>query len=401
MLIARLRPASRQYLASVCRKYKFNEAEGLYFISFATVGWVDVFTRREYKDIVVASLRVCQENKGLRLFEWVLMNSHVHMLALSQLPQPTTAQTGYCTVFGDQFRDENGDDFFPMMMNYYVDYACYNVFLDATPPDPTPAQIAHFKLCQTSLYGQDGVYDYSPISKGPQRILQDFYEMSNLGFNTVRVIMTPFKMDPVVGFKLAIKHFPSGQNEVLMNLDPPNNATNPLFMFHMEQVLAVCSLANVVGLKILLITADGHEVFNGNAGSVPVDDYRDLLIGIAEYIHARDVHNLFGYDLYGEPSLAEEDLDAYHTKDEICAVVEEWNTALKEHDPDHLTTIGGDMWGNGTWQLALMDADGREILKQPFASRTAILDLRTLASGSYTLLARSAELTLKERLLKP
>ena len=83
-MIARLRLAHRQYLASVSRKYKFNEAEGLYFISFATVGWVDVFTRREYKDIVVENLRFCQENKGLRLFEWVLMSNHVHMVAAAQ-----------------------------------------------------------------------------------------------------------------------------------------------------------------------------------------------------------------------------------------------------------------------------------------------------------------------------
>jgi len=27
------------------RKYKFKNPEGLYFISFATVGWIDVFTK--------------------------------------------------------------------------------------------------------------------------------------------------------------------------------------------------------------------------------------------------------------------------------------------------------------------------------------------------------------------
>ena len=48
--------ATRSYLAYVSRKYKFTEPEGLYFISFATVGWIDVLTRREYKDIVVESL---------------------------------------------------------------------------------------------------------------------------------------------------------------------------------------------------------------------------------------------------------------------------------------------------------------------------------------------------------
>ncbi|MBD0374831.1 MAG: transposase, partial [Flavisolibacter sp.] len=33
------------------RNYKFLNREGLYFISFATVGWMDVFTRKEYKDL--------------------------------------------------------------------------------------------------------------------------------------------------------------------------------------------------------------------------------------------------------------------------------------------------------------------------------------------------------------
>lgn len=30
------------------RAYKFNNPAGLYFVSFATVGWIDVFTRETY-----------------------------------------------------------------------------------------------------------------------------------------------------------------------------------------------------------------------------------------------------------------------------------------------------------------------------------------------------------------
>lgn len=63
------------------RKYKMNDPDGLYFISFATVGWIDVLTRPIYKDIVVESLRHCQQRKGLLLYEWVIMTNHVHVLA--------------------------------------------------------------------------------------------------------------------------------------------------------------------------------------------------------------------------------------------------------------------------------------------------------------------------------
>ena len=63
------------------RAYKFNDADGVYFISFATVGWIDVFTRRQYKDIVVDSLRYCQNEKGLELFAWCIMSNHLHLIA--------------------------------------------------------------------------------------------------------------------------------------------------------------------------------------------------------------------------------------------------------------------------------------------------------------------------------
>lgn len=66
------------------RKYKFVDPKGLYFISFATVEWIDVLTRPVYKDIIVDSLRFCQSTKGLLLYEWVIMANHVHVLAASK-----------------------------------------------------------------------------------------------------------------------------------------------------------------------------------------------------------------------------------------------------------------------------------------------------------------------------
>jgi len=66
------------------RTYKFENPDGVYFITFATVGWVDVFTRREYKDILIDSLQFCQKEKGLILFAYVIMTNHVHLIARSK-----------------------------------------------------------------------------------------------------------------------------------------------------------------------------------------------------------------------------------------------------------------------------------------------------------------------------
>lgn len=54
---------------------------GLYFLTFTVIDWVDVFTRRDYKDILVNSIQYCQINKGLGLYAWVIMPNHVHLIA--------------------------------------------------------------------------------------------------------------------------------------------------------------------------------------------------------------------------------------------------------------------------------------------------------------------------------
>ena len=62
------------------RNYKFLNPEGLYFISFAVVGWLDVFTRNEYKDLFLESVRFCQKEKGLEIHAWCIMTSHIHLV---------------------------------------------------------------------------------------------------------------------------------------------------------------------------------------------------------------------------------------------------------------------------------------------------------------------------------
>jgi putative transposase len=66
------------------RTYKMSDPDAIYFLSFATVGWIDVFTRRIYKDIIGDSLRYCQQEKGLRLFAWCLMSNHIHLIVASK-----------------------------------------------------------------------------------------------------------------------------------------------------------------------------------------------------------------------------------------------------------------------------------------------------------------------------
>jgi REP element-mobilizing transposase RayT len=64
--------------------YKISDQEAAYFLTFQIVGWVDIFTRRIYRDIVIESLSYCQKNKELLLYAYVIMSNHIHLLVQSE-----------------------------------------------------------------------------------------------------------------------------------------------------------------------------------------------------------------------------------------------------------------------------------------------------------------------------
>ena len=45
------------------RKYKFNNPTAAYFVSFATVYWIDVFTRQTYFNVLEESINYCKAEK--------------------------------------------------------------------------------------------------------------------------------------------------------------------------------------------------------------------------------------------------------------------------------------------------------------------------------------------------
>jgi len=62
------------------RKYKFGNKEGLYFVSFATVYWMYVFVRDVYCNVLTENLAYSMNSKGLGLYCWCIMPSHVHLI---------------------------------------------------------------------------------------------------------------------------------------------------------------------------------------------------------------------------------------------------------------------------------------------------------------------------------
>lgn len=49
------------------------------------VNWIDIFTRKRYRDIIIASLNYCIAAKGLTVYAYVIMSNHVHLLVSSDI----------------------------------------------------------------------------------------------------------------------------------------------------------------------------------------------------------------------------------------------------------------------------------------------------------------------------
>ncbi|MCB9294803.1 MAG: transposase [Lewinellaceae bacterium] len=140
-------------------RYKITDPEGLYFLTLTTVGWLDVFTRKAYKDILIESLRYCQGNKGLLLYAYTIMSNHLHLIA----------QAGEGAVLVDILRDfkkfaarqiidqiqysgrESRKDWLLYQMRWFAKQNCRNQEHQLWQPDNHPEELISPKFIYQKL----------------------------------------------------------------------------------------------------------------------------------------------------------------------------------------------------------------------------------------------------------
>jgi REP element-mobilizing transposase RayT len=63
--------------------YIIKDQHAIHFLTFQVVAWVDVFTRKQYKDIIVDAFNYCVQHKNLKVHGWCIMINHVHCILSS------------------------------------------------------------------------------------------------------------------------------------------------------------------------------------------------------------------------------------------------------------------------------------------------------------------------------
>lgn len=61
--------------------YIISNQQAIHYMTFTVVGWIDVFSRLRYKEIVIESFKYCQLHKGLKLHAYVIMSNHIYLIA--------------------------------------------------------------------------------------------------------------------------------------------------------------------------------------------------------------------------------------------------------------------------------------------------------------------------------
>ncbi|HJW31175.1 MAG TPA: transposase [Saprospiraceae bacterium] len=112
-------------------RLKIHDQGGLYFTTSTIVGWIDIFSRKIYRDIVIDSLRYAIEHKALYLFAYVVMTNHIHLVLqagnpdkwpLSGILHDFKKYTAHEILKAIQREPESRREWLMHMFRYYAKY---------------------------------------------------------------------------------------------------------------------------------------------------------------------------------------------------------------------------------------------------------------------------------------
>lgn len=73
-------------------RYQITESPSPYFLTCTIIEWLPVFTRKPYFDIIIDTLNYCRQQKRLKLFAYVILDNHLHLVAAGDRLAPTVKE---------------------------------------------------------------------------------------------------------------------------------------------------------------------------------------------------------------------------------------------------------------------------------------------------------------------
>jgi len=65
-------------------RYKINDTNYPYFVTCTILHWIPIFTRPEIVGMIVESLKYLQKEAGLKIYAFVILENHLHLIVQSE-----------------------------------------------------------------------------------------------------------------------------------------------------------------------------------------------------------------------------------------------------------------------------------------------------------------------------
>ena len=258
----------------------------------------------------------------------------------------------YVTLEGRQFKDENGNDFYPVVCNFSTEY-----LYTSSPPQPVP-------FFPSPSKDHDGhCYECNSLPSCLEQFSSNFKKIKDLNFNTIRLYM----LNP--GFYNGQTDSTHGWAIKALDLDfldsvncytsfSKNYYTKPFYLdssFRMDTLLSlifqfydsVILRASRESLKVLLNVG----IADGKYSSYFVENYPNYLSLVGQHFSSVNTPDsirkaILAYVILEEPCFSWDvstmwpTADSGHSKQDVCHNISKWYDTLKSNDPNHLITIG-------------------------------------------------------------
>lgn len=137
--------------------YKIRDQAATHYLTFSIMGWIDIFSRQLYRDIIMDSFKYCRFNKGLQIGGYVIMSNHIHTIwtaknaNLSDIVRDFKTFTSKAITKSIQEEPESRREWLLHMFRFYANRTATNDFFKVWTGDNHPEVIYSDSFLKTKL----------------------------------------------------------------------------------------------------------------------------------------------------------------------------------------------------------------------------------------------------------
>lgn len=127
--------------------YKIRNQSATHFLTFTIMGWIDIFSRQRYRDLIIESMQYCRQEKGLQVGGYVIMTNHLHLIwtatknNLSDIIRDFKTHTSKAITKSIQDEPESRRDWLLYMFNFYANRTNANDFFKVWTGNNHPEEL--------------------------------------------------------------------------------------------------------------------------------------------------------------------------------------------------------------------------------------------------------------------